>query len=152
MKWFVAKTRRFVALAIAILLVGATGCSHFNRDWGRAGVTLQAAGSVEGRWEGMWESDVDHHHGKLRCLLTEETNSTYKAQFRATFGGILKYHYTAHFEMQPHATLGWEFNGEANLGRLAGGSYYYEGRATRTNMISIYRSKYDHGTFHLHRP
>ena len=38
--------------------------------------------------------------------------------------------------------------GRANLG----GVYYYEGRATATNMISTYRTKYDHGTFDMKRP
>jgi hypothetical protein len=83
--------------------------------------------------------------------MAHETNSTYQAHFRATFGGVLHFNYTAHLELQPHSEIGWEFNGEADLGKL-GGTYYYEGRATATNLASIYRSKYDHGTFDLSRP
>ena len=46
----------------------------------------------------------------------------------------------------------WEVNGEADLGKLAGGTYYYEGRITPTHFPSTYRSKYDHGSFELRRP
>ena len=53
--------------------------------------------------------------------------------------------------MHPH-DIEWEFDGEANLGTMAGGSYYYEGRATTTNLVSTYRSKYDHGRFEMQRP
>jgi hypothetical protein len=82
--------------------------------------------------------------------MTPRTNSVYNARFRATFGGVFHFTYTAQFEFQPHDN-GWEFDGEANLGKL-GGVYYYEGRATPTNLLSIYRSKYDHGKFEMQRP
>ena len=54
-------------------------------------------------------------------------------------------------ELQPH-DVGWELNGEANLGKLAGGAYYYEGRISPTNFVALYRSPADHGVFELHRP
>ena len=143
---------RAASIAGLLAVLVFTGCSSFNRDWRRAGANPPGPDSVEGRWEGTWQSDANHHHGNLRCLMSQETNSLYRARFRATYGGVFKFNYTAHFEFQPHATLGWEFSGEADLGKLAGGTYYYEGRATPTNMTSIYRSKYDHGTFDLRRP
>ena len=64
--------------------------------------------------------------------MIRKSDSLYLARFRAIYGGILRFSYTARLEMQPHA-IGWEFNGEANLGKMAGGIYYYEGRATPTN-------------------
>lgn len=138
------------ALTLVVLSLSSTGCSSFNREWRRAGDHPPVQNSVEGRWEGTWLSDADHHHGKLLCLMTHETNSLYKARFKATYAGILKFGYTAYFEMEPHAALGWEFNGEAKLGAF--GTYYYEGRATPTNLTSIYKSQYDNGTFNLRRP
>jgi len=143
--------RKVGALALTSLLLATFGCSSFNRDWRRAEKQLVGANSVEGRWEGSWKSESNGHHGKLRCLMTHETNSLYQARFRASFAGIFRFNYTAQFEMQPHDTMGWEFDGEANLGKLLG-MYYYEGRATTTNLTSTYRSKDDHGTFEMERP
>ena len=74
-----------------------------------------------------------------------------QARFRATYGGVFHFSYTVPLTLQPH-DAGWELSGEANLGKLAGGAYYYEGRITPTNFTSTYRSKYDHGIFELHRP
>ena len=46
----------------------------------------------------------------------------------------------------------YQFTGEADLGKLAGGVYQYNGTGT-TNRIEInYRSLKDHGTFQLQRP
>ena len=145
-----AKNILFIAIP-ALLLVFGCGCSSFNRDWRRATAQPSPANSAAGPWDGTWLSDANGHHGKLRCLMTHETNDLYQARFHATFGGIFHFNYTAQFEMQPHNVVGWEFNGDANLGKL-GGTYYYEGRATATNLASTYKSKYDHGTFNLHRP
>jgi len=134
-----------------LLALWLCGCSTYNRDWQRASVPPASENSIEGPWEGRWTSDANHHHGRLRCLLTREEDSRYAAHFRATYLGFLRFSYTAHFEMQPHA-IGWEFNGEADLGKMGGGVYYYEGRVTATNLVSTYRSKYDHGLFELERP
>jgi len=133
-----------------VLTVLLCGCSSFNRDWKRAAGSPPSQNNPEGRWEGKWVSEGNGHHGGLRCLMSREDDSHYKARFRATWGGIFRFNYTAQFQMQPH-DIGWEFDGEANLGKL-GGVYYYEGRATTTNMVSTYRSKYDRGTFELKRP
>ncbi len=46
----------------------------------------------------------------------------------------------------------WQFTGEENLGKMAGGVYRYEGHVSPTNFFSTYQSKYDHGTFQMRRP
>ena len=136
--------------AIVLLLVMCLcGCSTFNRDWQRAAVAPQAENSLAGCWEGRWSSDESGHHGGLRCLMTRQSDSFYQARFQATYGRLLHFSYMARLEMQRH-NMGWEFDGEADLGKL-GGVYYYEGRATATNLISTYRSKYDHGMFEMER-
>src|SRR6266850_3638127 len=136
--------------AIGLLIVACLcGCSTFNRDWRHAAIPAQAENSLEGRWEGRWSSEVSGHHGGLRCLMSRESDSVFKARFRATYGRLLHFSYTARLEMRRH-DVGWEFDGEADLGKL-GGVYYYEGRATPTNLISKYRSKYDHGIFEMKR-
>ena len=138
------------ALLLATLLCG---CSSFNRDWrnaARSAVPASGA-SLEGRWEGHWLSEVNQHTGNLRCIVSRDSDDRYHARFRATYAKVLRFSYSVRLQVQPHAD-GWEFSGEENLGRLAGGVYYYEGRASRTNFVSTYRSKYDHGIFDLHRP
>ena len=127
------------------------GCSSFNRDWRKAAAQPAGSASVEGRWEGRWLSEVNGHHGNLRCLMTRESEERCQARFRATYGGVFHFSYTVPLTLQAH-DAGWELSGEANLGKLAGGAYYYEGRITPTNFTSTYRSKYDHGIFELHRP
>ena len=106
---------------------------------------------MEGPWEGRWSSEVTHHQGTLRCIIARQTNSLYEARFRATYGHMFHFSYRVPLEVQPHFA-GWEFNGEADLGKFAGGVYYYEGRATPTNLLSTYRSQSDHGIFDLQRP
>jgi hypothetical protein len=132
-------------------LILLCGCSSFNREWHRAAIRPATANSIEGPWQGTWRSDINQHHGKLLCLMVHDTNSLYQAHFRATYAHIFHFSYTVPLEVQPHFG-GWEFNGEANLGKLAGGSYYYEGRATTTNLLSTYKSTYDNGIFRLARP
>jgi hypothetical protein len=139
---------KLIPLLLALLLCG---CSSFNRDWRRASVPAPSENSIEGPWEGTWSSDANHHHGSLRCLIVHDTNSLYQARFRATYASMFHFSYTVPLEVQPHFG-GWEFNGEANLSKLAGGNYYYEGRATPTNFLSTYRSAADHGIFELKRP
>ena len=142
------KQTRAIGLLVAVCVCG---CSTFNRDWRRAAVPAEGENSMEGRWKGRWSSEANGHHGGLRCVMVRETNSLYQARFRATYHRIFHFSYTVPLEVQPHYG-GWEFNGEADLGKLAGGAYYYEGRATQTNLVSTYRSKDDHGVFELKRP
>jgi hypothetical protein len=139
-----------MAMAVLPLLL-ACGCSTFNRDWKKAAQQPTSPGSIEGRWEGKWVSEVNGHAGKLRCLLSWKGDEHCAARFRATYRKWFRFTYTVTLEVQPHYG-GWEFSGEENLGKLAGGIYYYEGRASPTNFFSTYRSKYDHGTFEMHRP
>jgi len=138
-----------VAASLGLLVV--CGCSSFNRDWKQAERQPTPANSIEGRWEGRWLSDTNGHRGALRSLITMEGDDRCTARFRATYGKVFRFSYSVSLEIQPHYG-GWEFNGEENLGKLAGGVYYYEGRASPTNFFSTYRSKYDGGIFEMHRP
>lgn len=136
-------------LALGVMLA-LTGCSPYMREWNKRATQPLQGNSIAGAWEGRWLSDSGKHGGRLWCMMTPETNQTYEARFRATYAKVFRFTYTAHFEMQPH-DMGWEFDGEASLGKL-GGTYYYEGRATSSNMVSTYKSKYEKGRFELKRP
>lgn len=135
-------------LSVALLVCG---CSTFNRDWRAAANQPVATNSMEGRWEGQWLSHVNGHTGNLRCLLSHESDTRLLARFRASYWKIFRFSYSVPLQVRG-GDGGWEFSGEENLGKLAGGVYRYEGRVTPTNFHSTYTSKHDHGVFEMSRP
>ena len=92
-----------------------------------------------------------HHTDQLRCVITKNDDGTYRARFHAKYHQVLNFGYTALLKAEP-ATNGFTFNGQAELGWIAGGIYHYQGTADATNFYSTYSCKYDHGTFHMARP
>ena len=128
-----------------------TGCSTFNRDWQRAGSSATPANDIDGRWDGIWQSDANGHRGRLRCLMNKIDARKYEARFHAKYRRVLSFEYTVALDVQSANDV-FKFKGEADLGRLAGGKYYYEGSASPTDFLSTYRSKYDHGFFLMKRP
>jgi len=136
------------SLAAAAALLA--GCSTFNYEWRREAKRPTPTNDITGRWEGRWISDANGHNDGLRCLITA-AHGGYRARFRATYEGVLHFSYTVPLKTQP-GTNGIEFRGSADLGRLAGGVYQYEGHATPSDFFSTYRSRYDHGTFQMTRP
>jgi len=144
------RLRRVVLVVVmtAIVLLGS-GCSSFNREWKKVGGDSVAGSGLEGRWEGQWISEVNGHHGRLRCLVSKD-GDVYQARFHARYLKILTFGYTIPLKAEA-ADTGYKFRGEADLGSFAGGVYHYEGNANRTNFYSTYSSKYDHGTFQMQR-
>ncbi len=133
-------------LAVAIFV--CTGCSSFNRDWRK--MPPEVSSYIEGRWEGTWQSDSPGHAGRLRCLLTKVEEGKYEAKFHAKYKKVLGFGYTAILDGNTEAEL-FKFSGEADLGKLAGGIYRYDGKISPTNFFSTYKSKYDNGTLTLRR-
>ena len=127
-----------------------SGCSSFNREWRAAGKQPAPSG-LAGRWEGRWVSDANGHNDKLRCVITEKGANDYSAHFHATYKHIFHFSYTVPLSVQKQGD-NFVFSGQADLGKLAGGMYTYNGAATPTNFFSTYDSKYDHGKFEMHRP
>lgn len=138
-------------MAMSLALLGATGCSRFERDWRAAGKEPAPAGEIRGRWQGTWHSEPTGHTGKLRCLLTPISKEKYEARFHAKYKRVLSFRYTAEFTGSKSNEV-FYFSGNADLGKLAGGVYHYEGHVAPTNFFSIYRAKYDRGTFQMQRP
>ena len=132
----------------ALVFIGA-GCGSFNREWRKAGRNPAASSGLEGRWEGEWISNVNRHHGRLRCIIKKD-GDLYWARFHAKYRKLLSFGYTVGLKTEP-TEAGCKFRGEADLGALAGGVYRYEGQADATNFFSTYFCKYDHGTFQMRR-
>ncbi len=148
-----SKTRLVSALALLLLLIAlvlGSGCSCFNHEWKMAAATPAPDTGLQGRWQGTWHSDANGHAGKLRCVVTRTDDAMYRARFHAKYMKVLSFGYTVSLKAEP-TTNGFSFSGAANLGRLAGGVYHYEGHAD-TNFFSTYSCKYDHGTFQMTRP
>jgi len=145
MKW------NLLAAGLAVLPVLAGGCSSFSREWKTALRQPIPSEGLAGPWEGHWASDASGHNDRLRCVVTEESTNHYKADFHANYKKIFHFGYSVPLEVRRNDTT-YEFSGEADLGKLAGGVYTYQGTANGTNFFSTYNSKYDHGKFEMTRP
>jgi len=80
--------------------------------------------------------------------MAPSTNSLYTARFHAKYWKILSFGYTVPLQVQSSNNV-YQFQGEANLGKLAGGVYHYSGTVAGTNWQSTYSSRYDHGRFQM---
>ena len=90
----------------------------------------------------------------LRCLIEKKGGNLHETRFHAKYKwGILTVGYPYTMEMTiTQDGAEYQFTGEADLGKLAGGVYQYNGTGT-TNQITInFRCPKDHGTFRLQRP
>ncbi len=106
---------------------------------------------ITGRWQGTWKSDSNGHTDKLRCLISKGDESHYTARFHAKYKKVFSFSYTVPLVVT-NIGESRQFKGEANLGKLAGGNYTYDGAATPRNFTARYDSKYDRGTFTMARP
>lgn len=139
-------------VALALLLT-ATGCSSFNREWRQAAKQPHPANDITGRWEGRWISEVSGHNNKLQALVNPVDAGHYDVKFHAAYKKWITVHfgYTVRMEARPTGS-GVAFHGSEDLGTLAGGIYTYDGHADATNLFSTYKSKYDSGQFEMERP
>ena len=138
-----------VALAAILILSMATSCSSFNRDWK---TTLADPTLTNNAWDGTWQSDMNGHHGRLRCLLTDTDTETERiARFRARYAKILVFEYSLPITTSGPAT-NTTFKVSADLGKSAGGFFQANGTITPTTFTAAYTSKWDWGTFTLAPP
>ena len=154
-------SRPAVLLALGVLLLSAAGGCSFDRRWKHlraqaaadetAAVAAAAADPLAGRWEGTWRSERSNHAGKLRAIVTPVDEATYRADFHATYLGLLRFGYSMDLAAQREGGV-TRFQGQENLGRLAGGLYQYDGTTDGQTFDCTYRSKSDHGRFRMTRP
>jgi hypothetical protein len=138
-------TIRKISHFLAALVSNA---SDFKRRWRLDAPPPSAVNGLQGRWEGEWISEVNGHHGALRCLLACGETGDYKASFHAVYASVLRVCYTVQLHGQ------WtggklKLEGDADIGALAGGVYSYQGEAAENEFVCTYRCKYDHGTFRM---
>ena len=136
---------------LAALLLG--GCSRFESDWRSPTLLKPSAGgdAFAGRWKGYWKSVPSGHSGSLRCIVTKLDDDTYRARFNASWALLLRFEYTADMSVETRDGAAY-FTGQADLGRMAGGVYHYDGHADGTLLYCKYKSSNDHGYFKMTRP
>jgi len=132
-----------------VTLLGAAGCGSFNREWRRT--TSDPGAVLAGRWEGSWISQVNGHHGKLRCIVAKGSEGEFQARFHARYGHVFTFGYTVKLHSVETNSMA-TFEGDADLGSVAGGLYHYAGSADGKHFESTYSSRYDHGKFTMQRP
>jgi hypothetical protein len=138
--------------ALGLIFCGLlSGCSTFQREWRQSAKSPPPNDDISGRWQGTWKSDSNGHNDKLRCVITKADDQHYTARFHAKYKHVLSFGYSVPLLVN-HEDGKRTFKGEADLGKLAGGRYTYEGTATPTNFFSRYDSKYDRGAFEMKRP
>src|SRR5947209_8777115 len=88
----VRRPRRCNKLIVLTSLSLLVGCSSYESKWKEAATRPISAASIEGRWEGTWQSDANHHTGGLRCILTRNGNDdAYHADYHATYWKIFSF-------------------------------------------------------------
>ncbi len=121
--------------------------SRFDREWREYRPPAGDKG-IQGRWLGEWISEENGHRGELKCVLTKIATDKYNAHFYAVFAKMLRVCYSVQLH-GGQAGEKVELEGEADLGRLAGGVYHYKGHATPSEFQCAYRCAYDHGAFQM---
>jgi len=134
-------------LALLAALAALSGCSTFERDW-RVQSSFPPEPGLQGCWQGVWASQVSGHTDSLRCIIGKAEDGTYRARFKAKYRKVLSFGYTVPLKVERRGDKE-SFQGQANLGWLAGGVYHYKGSSDSTNFQSTYSCKYDHGTFRM---
>jgi hypothetical protein len=120
-------------------------CGEFNKQWN---APEPQRTSIPQLWQGEWQSETNHHHGLLRCVLTMTSSDSLLAFFRANYSRFLR----ACYKVELRTVVNGEdllLSGSTDLGPLAGGEYKYSGTITHGEFTCHYHCRYDHGTFHL---
>lgn len=131
-----------------LLVVAATGCSSFNRDWKSTAATPGATG-MAGCWDGDWRSDANGHHGRLRAIATPIGPDQYRVRFRANYAGIFRFNYAMDMAVRRDRDGQSGFEGEANLGLW--GVYRCAGTLGTNTLQARYDATHDQGVFRLNR-
>jgi len=142
---------QFLLMALAIGLLLTNGCSSFNREWKAAAAVPPVPGTIEGAWDGTWLSDHNGHNGRLRAIVTKLNDDEFHARFHATYLKTLTFGQAVNLSVKQNGT-NFTFSGSADLGKLYGGIYTYEGNSSPKQFFSTYNCSIDHGTFRMTRP
>ncbi|HUG93191.1 MAG TPA: hypothetical protein VML55_20285 [Planctomycetaceae bacterium] len=135
---------------LGLSLLAAAGCCSFDREWRDSLCCVPGGDGLDGLWEGTWRSGKNDHSGRLRAIITRCDEGSYRTRFHAVFWEVLPFEFT--LAMTSAREGGAErFEGQADLGPLAGGVYTYAGVADACEFNATYCARSDHGVFHMRR-
>ncbi len=141
---------RFLSLALALICLSSCSLS-FNREWRAARKDGPKAG-VEGAWQGTWKSDVNGHHGSLRCVVGPVKNKEgdHCFHYHATWAHIFSGAYRADHRVTARKDSA-TFTGQHDMPEWAGGRYTYCGTVKGDSFSACYQCAKDKGTFEMKR-
>lgn len=123
-----------------------TGCA-FEREWQAAQSYSWPENELAGCWEGNWHSNWNGHEGGLRAIVTKQGDNYYHAQFHATYLKVVPFEFELPMLVTDDGQI-YTFEGDADLGLLAGGKYVYNGTAHDGQFHAEYSAENsDHGIF-----
>lgn len=146
--------RTIVLICAASALLVSSCSTRFHQEWRKAAATTAAsAQSIEGRWEGRWNSVETGHTGRLRCIVGPALNAEGDHHFHywAAWGRF----FSGSFETTQRVTIKGElvsFHGEQKMPDWAGGIYTHDGTLKDGLFNATYRCSKDHGSFAMTRP
>jgi hypothetical protein len=151
--------RSFAMVMVAAVLagmLGGCGAGAYEEKFSVAqAMPIPAEDPIVGAWEGTWE-DADGHSGQLKAIVTPARTAAnvYDVEFHATY-------FNDWFDHVSVVTLTGKrignkvvFEGEKDLGSMAGGVYRYTGHITPAYFHADYTTdsnKY-RGIYELRRP
>jgi hypothetical protein len=138
-------------LLLPVVCCFASCSAVFEREWRQALAAGPQAG-VEGAWEGTWRSDVNGHHGKLRCVVAPGAgDGAHSFHYHATWADTLSGSYRAAHRVKRTARGTYAFEGSHRLPGWAGGRYHYRGTVRGDDFEAGYRCAKDHGVYRMRR-
>ncbi len=139
--------RRSALIALVTLAV-STVASGSNVAFGQSG----SAASLAGCWPcGSWQSYCTGHQGKLRGSIVQCDATHFECHFAGTFAKIVPFRYSVVLTVTSEKDGVVYFQGQKSLGRLAGGTYNFNGYATANQFHAGYVADKDRGEFVLSR-
>lgn len=145
---------RMILPLLAVCPALLSSCStQFNRLWRDAAKTTPPAQTIEGCWEGKWNSVGTGHTGKLRCVVGPATNSEgdHAFTYHATWGHFLSGSFASTHRVRQSASS-FAFQGTHKMPEWAGGTYDYHGTVKNGRFEATYHCAKDHGSFEMTRP
>lgn len=143
---------RRLLLVLPLLLLGTScGAMRFNRAWSDYLPAGEPTG-MAGRWDGEWRSEKNGHAGGLRCLMTLEDEAHCRAWFLSTYARVFRFQHETLFRITAEEQGTLRFEGEQDLGKMAGGVYRYEGTVSGDSFRATFQAENgDHGVFEMQR-
>ena len=150
--------RPFLLIVCAVIPPAIAACSNYESKFAReASVTLRN-NALAGAYEGTWtSSNHPGGGGKLWCILNQQGESDYLAEFKATWHGVFSSTHevvlrTQRGKSRSAGTKALTFSGEAPIKMFIGaGTYQCEGRMDGRRIQARYDATYDRGNFELKR-